>query len=156
MKHIHLMFFSGPVLFFSLFLPAVASAQAFWEIPDPNFKYIAMVRRDPTWGYAVVYNPQLCEQIGNACAFFRAHEYAHWFHHDLYLHPDEYPGVEEDRADCWAAKYIKPEEAEATARLLLDNEAIRELPIFGDPVHRAELIRQCAEEGGTWLGGHSN
>lgn len=142
------------VFLFSIFFSTVASAQ-FWEIPDPNFKYIAMIRKDPTWGYAVVYNSAICEKIGDACVFFRAHEYSHWFHHDLFLHPDEYPRVEEDRADCWAAKYIKPHEAEAAANLLSDKEAMKELPIFGDPSHRAELIRKCAEEGGTWLGDHS-
>lgn len=142
------------VSMFSFFFTSTANAQAFWEIPDPNFKYIAMVRKDPSWGYAVVYNSTICEKIGEACAFFRAHEYAHWFHHDLYLHPDEYPTVEEDRADCWAAKYIKPEQAEAAAQLLSDSEAIKDLPIYGDPVHRVDLIRKCAKEGGTWLGGH--
>lgn len=130
----------------------IANAQAFWEIPDPNFKYIAMVRADPRWGYAVVYNPVLCERIGDACAFFRAHEYSHGFRNDIFLRPDEYPQSLVDRGDCWAAKYVEPYEVEAVINLLNDSEAVKELPIYGDTAHRIEVIKKCAADGGIWLG----
>ena len=66
--------------------PGTVSAQ-FWEIPDPALPQIAMVRADPQWGYAVIYNPDLCRQTGAACAFFRAHEYAHVVLNDPLLPP---------------------------------------------------------------------
>ena len=130
----------------------LALAQAFWEIPDPNFKYIAMVRKFPQWDYAVIYNPVMCEQIGDACAFFRAHEFSHGFRNDAILRPDEYPQSLEDRADCWAAKYIHSNEVTAIVNLLSDSEAMKDLPIYGDPAHRVEVIKKCAADGGIWIG----
>ena len=152
MKHIIQKLILLTALLSTVFFTGVANAQAFWEIPDPYFKYIAMVRAHPQWEYAVIYNPVMCEQIGDACAFFRAHEYSHGFRNDIFLRPDEYPQSLEDRADCWAAKYIHSNEVEAIINLLSDSEAIKDLPIYGDPAHRVEIIRKCAEEGGVWIG----
>src|SRR3972149_2719535 len=97
-------------------------------------------------------NPVLCEQIGEACGFSRAHEYSHGFRDDIILRPDEYPQSLEDRGDCWAAKYVDSHEVEAVINLLSDSEAIKDLPIFGDPAHRIEVIKKCAADGGIWLG----
>ena len=48
----------------------------FWEIPDPDLDEIAMIRADPNWGTAVIYNPVTCQEIGEACMFFRRHRYS--------------------------------------------------------------------------------
>lgn len=128
----------------SVLFAGIVNAQ-FWEIPDPELPYIAMVRADPQWGYAVIYNSKYCEQIGDACAFFRAHEYAHAFFNDLYLPPDSYPDSLERKADCWAAQYIRPQEALAAAQLFEESGSKQDLPLFGDPAQRAQTIRECAK-----------
>ena len=135
----------------SILFTGIANAQ-FWEIPDPALPYIAKVRADPSWGYAVIYNSKICEQIGDACAFFRAHEYAHAFLNHMYLPPDAYPEFDERKADCWAAQYIKPNEALAAAQLFEDNVGKKDLPLFGDPAQRAQRIRECVKEKGVWIG----
>jgi len=152
MKYIILKLILLTALQSAVIFTGVANAQASWEIPDPDFKYIAMVRKFPRERYAVIYNPVLCEKIGDACAFFRAHEYSHGFRNDIILRPDEYPQSLEDRGDCWAAKYVDSHEVEAVINLLSDSEAIKDLPIFGDPAHRIEVIKKCAADGGIWLG----
>ena len=135
----------------SVLFTGIVNAQ-FWEIPDPALPYIAKVRAEPMWGSVVVYNPRYCEQIGDACAFFRAHEYAHAFLNDLFLPPDAYPASTERKADCWAAQYIRPQEALAAAQLFEESSGKKDLPLFGDPAQRARTIRECVKEKGIWIG----
>lgn len=116
-----------------------------WEIRDPALPYIAKVRADPQWGSAVIYNPDLCDQIGDACAFFRTHAYAHAFLNDLLLPPEKYAASLERKADCWAAKNIKEHEVVAVIQLFRDSEKTGQLPITGDPVERARIVRECAD-----------
>jgi hypothetical protein len=79
-----------------------------WEIPDPHLQEIAMIRADPHWGAAVIYNPDTCKDIGEACGFFRLHAFAHsHLNHTLLAKPSAYPASLEAQADCWAAKYGK-------------------------------------------------
>lgn len=132
------------LLLTGMMVPVTAGAQ-FWEIPDPALPHIAMVRADPQWGHAVIYNPDLCQQIGAACAFFRAHEYAHGALNDPLLPPGYYPPSMETRADCWAAKYIKTQEASAALSFFLEIDKYPGIPVSGDPAQRAQTISECAK-----------
>ena len=130
-----------------------AIIEPFWEIQDPSLPYIAMVRADPKWGSAVIYNPKYCEQIGDACGFFRAHEYAHVRLNHRLGPPMIYPASSEKQADCFAAKYGKPNEIYAAVRFLLEVDTSElEWNLYGDPTQRAEIIRNCAIEAGRWIG----
>ena len=123
-----------------------------WEIPDPDLKEIAMIRADPNWGTVVIYNPNTCNEIGEACMFFRRHAYAHeHLKHGLLGEPDDYPPSNEASADCWAARYGKPEEIQSVYALFLDANRNPDLRIHGVPVQRAERIKNCAIEAGKWV-----
>ncbi len=135
--------FSGP-----------ARAQ-FWEIPDPDLKYIAMIRADPNWGSAVIYNPVHCEEVGKACGFFRKHAFAHAHMNHLLLPPKAYPVATELRADCWAAKNGKPDEVLAAYELMKNYDGNRNWILHGDTVQRAQKVRECALQAGNWIGGDS-
>ncbi|MCG8323977.1 MAG: hypothetical protein MI673_00550 [Thiotrichales bacterium] len=124
----------------------------FWEIPDPDLKYIAMIRADPNWGSAVIYNPVYCEEVGVACGFFRDQAYAHAHMNHVLLPPSAYARADEMRADCWAAKNGKPEEVLAAARLMREYDGTSDWKIYGDPAQRSEHIRLCAQEAGNWIG----
>ena len=130
-----------------------AIIEPFWEIQDPSLPFIAMVRADPQSGSVVIYNPNYCEQIGDACGFFRAHEYAHVRLNHPLVAPVSYPASMEKQADCFAAKFGKPNEIYAAVQFLrkVDTTAL-EWRIYGDPAQRAETIRRCAIEAGRWIG----
>jgi hypothetical protein len=76
--------------------------------------------------------------------FSGPHEYAHAALNHVFLPPDAYPVSIEREADCWAAKYISPQEALAAARLFEESGGRKDLPLFGDPAQRARTIRECA------------
>ncbi len=131
---------------------SVSGVRAFWEIPDPNLPYIAKVRVDPRWGYVVIYNPDICQQIGAACGFFRTHEFAHyWLKHPLPLSPASFPSSLEGEVDCWTAKYGKPNEIFAAYQLFLEDGSNPNWNTYGDPVQRAKRIRTCAIQAGNWI-----
>lgn len=121
-----------------------------WEIPDRNLNYISLYRAHPEFGTSVVYNPEHCEKIGKACEFFLSQTYAHNVYYDTPLPPNVYPKMLEDRADCWAARYVKPESVLAAYHLLTQGSG--DVPITGDPVDRAENIKNCAIKYNNWLG----
>ena len=124
------------------------------EISDPHLTEIAMIRADPHWGTVVIYNPKTCEEIGDACGFFRLHAYAHrHLNHTLHAEPSLYTTSLETQADCWAAKYGKANETMAATKLLLDDNRNPDLIIHGDPIKRAENIKSCAMEIGKWVEG---
>jgi hypothetical protein len=131
-----------------------ATVVPFWEIEDSNLPDIAMARADPNWGSAVVYNPEYCEQIGDACGFFRAHAHAHIkLNHTLLASPKLYPALQEAQADCFVGKYGKPHEIRGAVKFLLEvDTAVLGRKIYGDPVKLAEAIRKCAMEAGRWIG----
>ena len=124
-----------------------------WEIPDPDLDEIAMIRMDPNWGPAVIYNPNTCEEIAEACGFFRLHAYAHdHLKHTMLGEPDDYPASQEKAADCFAAKYGKPENTRAAYELFLNKDRNPEWKIHGDPEKRAQTIKACASQKNKWNG----
>jgi hypothetical protein len=143
------------ILFPSLLLSGLISenvpAEQYWGIPDTRLPYIARVRADPHWGYAVLYNPDTCKEIGAACGFFIEHAGAHAHRNHILLPPDAYPAMLEAEADCWAAKNGKSKEVYAAVQLFLDENRNPNLNITGDPAQRAEKIRACAEQAGNWV-----
>ncbi len=143
-------------MLFSGFLLSISCSEAtiapYWEIPDPNLPYIAMVRADPYWTSAVIYNPDICQQIGDACGFFRLHAFAHdKLNHTLLASPESYPASLESQADCWAARNGKPNEVHAAVQLFLEEDSSAKWKIHGDPVKRAETVSTCAIEAGNWI-----
>jgi hypothetical protein len=125
----------------------------YWEIPDPSLPEIAMIRADPHWGTAVIYNPDTCKEIGEACGFFRLHAFAHeHLNHNLLATPSAYPASSETQADCWAAKYGEPNETYAVVQIFLNENIRNKWKIHGDPEQRADTIRTCAIEAGRWTG----
>ncbi len=121
----------------------------FVEIPDPDLKEIAMIRADPHWGSVVIYNPDTCMEIGEACGFFRLHAYAHkHLNHTLLAEPKDYPLSLETQADCWAAQYGKPNEINAAIALLKEKNRNPTWRIHGNDINRAENIQACALKAG--------
>ncbi len=143
--------FSG-LLLSMLFTGTTIAQFQLWEIPDPNLPEIAMIRADPNWGSAVIYNSDTCKQIGDACGFFRRHASAHAELNHLLLPPAAYPASTEAKADCWAAKYGKPHEVLAAVQLFLEEGSNTKWKIHGDPIQRAEKVRDCAKQADNWIG----
>lgn len=136
-------------------LPGCANytASPFYEIGDPNLKYIATARVGRGNSVAVLYNSTICEDIGDACGFFKNHANAHdMLNHQIFTNPKYYTQTIENEADCWAAKYGRTNETLAAVKLLEDVERRADLPITGDPDERAKLIKACAQENGRWSG----
>lgn len=141
------------LIFIGLLLTLVSTslfARAFWEIRDPNLPFIAKIRAGRGDSYTVIYNSKICEQIGeDACMFFREHADAHaMLNHPLY-DPDKYTPLQEEAADCYAARVSKPKEVRAAVELMESDEAAN-YPITGDPKQRAILTRDCAINHGNW------
>ncbi len=120
------------------------------ELSDPTHEEIASIRLLPWNSYTVVYNSVICEQIGDACGFFRGHAYAHFMLNHALLPPRFYPELSEKQADCYVAKYGKPNEIKAAVALLLDENRDPNLKIHGDPLVRAKNITDCAKQAGNW------
>lgn len=119
------------------------------EIGTPNLDRIAVIRTDRANSSVVIYNSEICREIGDACGFFRSHAYAHVpLNHRPFL--PNYPDAMENDADCWAAQHADQREVVAAVRLLSDEERIRDLPITGDPADRARRIKDCAVEAANW------
>ena len=138
-------------LFVALLLPLSVAAQV-QEIADPQLNDIAIVKPHPQYGAVIVYNPNLCQQIGLACGFFRAHEYGHIALNHQYLHPSAYPAVREAQADRWAAFNGKANEILAAYYLFLNGGSSANWQVYGNPQQRAARLRQFAIEAGNWLG----
>ncbi|MDZ7737313.1 MAG: hypothetical protein U5P41_15455 [Gammaproteobacteria bacterium] len=123
------------------------------EIGTPDLDYIAMIRTNRANSSEVVYNSEICKEIGEACGFFRSQAYAHLpLNHRPFLPPDHYAASHERAADCWAARNAGSREVAAAVQLLSDRERYQGLPITGDPAARAERIKACAMEAGNWSG----
>lgn len=78
-----------------VFIILVSTSLMSWaqvpEIADPNLNDIAMVQPHPQYGAVIIYNPIICQKIGAACGFFRAHEYGHVALGHQFMHPGAYP-----------------------------------------------------------------
>jgi len=120
------------------------------EIGAPNLDYIAKIRAGRAESRMVIYNSEICREIGDACGFFRSHAFAHAQLNHQPLPPDFYPDTMEHEADCWAARLGDMHEVVAAVQLLSDRERYQGLPITGDPPTRAERIKACAMEAGNW------
>lgn len=146
-----------PLLISSLLLSTTLFActpasKHFREIPDPNLPHIAMIRADRGDSSLVIYNPELCRKIGDACGFFRSQAYAHSALNHEILPPASYPDSLEAEADCYAARNAGGDEVLAAVQLLSDENRSPDIPITGDPGQRAQRIRDCAEVAGNWTG----
>lgn len=135
----------------STLLACSAAGRHFWEISSPDLPHIAMIRADPRFGSVVVYNSELCKQIGDACGFFRTHAHAHSSLSHQILPPGGYPDSLEAEADCWAARNAEPGEVTAAVQLLSDENRDPDIPIIGNASERAERIRDCAIESRNWI-----
>ena len=138
-----------------LVLMTVSSCQTttrhFWEIPASDADYIAYIRQHPKYGTAVIYNTDYCKTIGgDACGFFRAQAHAHSDLNHPILPPDHYPASQIAAADCWAARNATPAEVTAAYDFLSNEDREPAIPVVGDPVKRADNIRQCALAADNW------
>lgn len=123
-----------------------------WMMSDPNLPEIAAIRKHSHDSYIVIYNPDYCQRSGDACDFFIGHANAHYMlNHTLFLRPKFYTNQAEDEADCYAAKYAKPNEIRSAVKLMLDENRDSELKINGDPSIRAQNITDCARQVGNWV-----
>jgi len=100
----------------------------------------------------VMYNPDTCKMIGDACGFFRTHAFAHYQLRHPLMRPRYYTELSEKQADCYAAKYGRPNEIEAAVELFLDANRDPALKIYGNPTARAKNITDCAKQAGNWTG----
>ncbi len=137
---------------FVLFVSFSASAQQVPEIPDPQLNDIAMVQPHPQYDAVIIYNPIICQQIGAACGFFRAHEYGHVVLGHQFMHPGAYPAQREAQADHWAAANGNPQEILAAYYLFLNGGSSPNWQIYGHPQQRAARVRQFAINAGNWIG----
>ena len=120
---------------------------------DPNQPEIASARKHTNDTYIVIYNPDYCEKAGDACDFFIGHANAHYMlNHTLFLNPKFYTVLAENQADCYAAKYAKPNAIKAAVDLMLDENRDPDLKINSDPILRAKNITECAKSAGNWNG----
>lgn len=121
------------------------------ELSDPSHEEIASIRHLPWNSYVVVYNPVTCKLIGDACGFFRGHAYAHFMLNHTPLPPKFYPALSEKQADCYVAKYGKPNEIKAAVDFFLDGDRDPNIKIHGDPLIRAKNITDCAKQAANWI-----
>lgn len=127
------------------------STGKYWGIRDQTLPYIARIRAERNNAPAVIYNPVICDQIGAACGFFYKHAFSHYFLNHQLLEPKYYTQLQEDQADCYAAKTAKSEDVFAAVMLMESDEASN-YPITGDPKKRARLVRECAVKYNNWAG----
>jgi len=122
------------------------------EIADPELQDIAVVKPNSEYGTVIVYNPIICQKIGPACGFFKAHEHGHVALNHQYQHPSYYPAQREAQADCWAATNGIPEEIFAAYQLFMADGSSSNYQVYGNPQQRAQRVKHCAQQAGKWLG----
>lgn len=139
-------------VFIILVLTSLTSWAQVPEIANPNLNDIAMVQPHPQYGAIIIYNPIICQQIGAACGFFRAHEYGHVALGHQFMHPGAYPAQREAQADEWAAANAHPQEILAAYYLFLNGGSSSNWQVYGHPQQRAARLRQFAIQYGRWVG----
>ncbi len=146
--------FRALLILLSLFIPHAAIAQtATPEYPNPNLQDIAVVypyAYSPT-GAVIIYNPYICQQIGLACLFFKAHEHGH-----VYLGHQFQPGMHatarERDADQFAASVASPQAVYAAWRLFINGGSSSNWHTYGTPKQRARRLCLFAIQAGNWMG----
>lgn len=138
------------ILVAGLLAACVAADKHFWELPDENLPYVAMLRASPNEGSVVVYNPNHCRAIGVACGFFRSQAHAHAMLNHQILSPSSYSDSYVRQADCWAARNADPLEVKGAVEFLRNENRDPEIRIVGNPLQRAKQIQACAERAGNW------
>ena len=150
MKPVH--FLTLSLLISGFFATARESHGQVPEIPAVQLQDIAMVQAHPQYGAVIYYNPIICQQMGMACGFFRAHEYGHISLNHQFLHPAAYPAQREAEADCWAASNGNPHEIFAAYQLFMAGGSSPNWVVYGHPLQRAQRLRTCAIQAGRWIG----
>jgi len=84
------------------------------EVANSNMSGVAKVVYDQSGRPTIMYNPVRCAQMGEACAFFRAHEHAH-IHLNHYGRGTSQVQAELE-ADAWAARNVPPSTLKAAQR----------------------------------------
>lgn len=144
------------LIVFTLLVSLFSANGAFAQVPeiaDSNLQDIAEVRSAHNqYGAVILYNPKICNQIGAACGFFRAHEYGHVVLKHQYLNPAAYPAVREAAADCWAATNGIPNEIYSAYQLFMAGNSSSNWKIYGNPQQRAQRVKNCAVSAGKWIG----
>lgn len=139
----------------SLLLTSNATAQtATPEVSNPQFGDIAAVfphAGSPT-GAVIVYNPNICRQIGAAaCEFFRVHEHGHvYLGHQF--QPFAHPTGRERDADRFAATNAHPEAVYAAWLLFRNGGSSSNWHTYGTPLQRAHRLCVFAQQAGNWIG----
>lgn len=142
-------------LFFASLVVLVLAGKSQAQVPEianPNLPDIAMVQPHPQYGAVIIYNPVICQQIGYACGFFRAHEYGHVALNHQFMHPASYPAQREAQADRWAAFNASPQEILSAYQLFMSGGSSSNWQIYGSPIYRANRLKQFAMQAGRWIG----
>ncbi len=123
------------------------------EIPNPQFGDIAAVFPNPQTptGAVIIYNPILCQQIGQACEFFRVHEHGHVsLGHQF--QPGIHPMARERDADQFAAANAHPYAVFAAWQLFMAGGSSANWHTYGTPYQRAHRLCVFAQQAGNWAG----
>lgn len=138
----------------SFLLTTPLSAQtATPEIPHMHLNDIAVVvpnGNSPT-GAVIFYNPQICQQIGLACHFFRAHEHCHV----LLGHQFQagiHPMIRERDADYCAARYAGSQAVRTAWYLFMNGGSSSDWHTYGTPQERGRRLCAFAMQVGNWNG----
>lgn len=112
------------------------------EIPDPSFPDIAGIRVLPNGQVAIIYNPVICAQAGQAlCGFYREHEHCHiQLGHTI---RSIWPWQMELEADCCAAKIASNIQAAAAYNWFSSGGGAT--PTHGTGQQRAARILVCRQ-----------
>jgi len=124
------------------------------EIPDPTFNDIAAVfpdARTPT-GAVIIYNPNICNQIGAACGFFRVHEHCHVSLGHQFLGPRIHPVARERDADRCAAANAGSANVVAAYLLFRAGGSSSNWHTYGTPLQRARRLCLFAKQANNWAG----
>lgn len=148
-RHVYLRMRAG--LLALVFMPGLSVGQV-TEVEDPKLPMVVMYRTGPEQESVVAYNPSLCDRLGVACGFLRMHAQGHAFYGHPPVHPAKYSEREETLADCWAARRGDPVQILAAHQWFTSGRNQQDWGVFGDTRARARNIRDCAIQGGNWLG----
>lgn len=127
------------IVSFITFFSATIYAQVL-EIADPNFPDIAAVRLAPDGSPFIIYNPQICANMGPLlCGFYRVHEYCHIsLGHGIV---PKWPQQMEKEADCCAAQRASTGEVISAYNWFMAGGG--STPQHGSGLERAQRLATC-------------